>query len=104
MAAGKLQVRLELSADTPDSMDFRDTYAGLNDPWYCFEPTRDGGVNLWANPEGFEHLARYFLKLARSDKVDGFHAHHALDADQEGPTMGGPELTTGLAKRPERTA
>jgi hypothetical protein len=41
--------------------------------------------------EGVERLARYFLKLSRTDKSDTFHSHHALEFGQE--NHGEPELT-----------
>ncbi|WP_218944357.1 hypothetical protein [Marinicella rhabdoformis] len=53
-----------------------------------------GGVKLQANKEGFEHLARYFLKLARTGKNDQFHSHHSLEYGNE--SFGEPELTVIL--------
>ena len=103
MASGIIKVELELTADTPNSMHFADTYEGLRNPWYRFEPTTDGGVNLWANPDGFEHLARYFLKLARSGKVGGYHAHHTLESGK-GPSTGEAELTITVVDEPMGTA
>ena len=91
-----IKVDLTLTADTPNSMNFADAMAGLNNPWYRFEATEGGSVELWANPEGYEYLARYFLKLARSGKAEGYHAHHTLEYSH-GPSMGDPELTIGVA-------
>ena len=96
-----IDVKLRLTADTPSSMEFKDVYAGLADPWYRFEGSADGGVSLWANPDGFEWLARLFLKLARSAKVDGYHSHHTLEFGRQ-PPMGEPELTIGVVHRPQR--
>jgi hypothetical protein len=84
-------------------MHFGDTYTGLQNPWYRFEPTPEGGVNLWANPDGFEHLARFFLKMARSEKVDGYHSHHTLESGQ-GPATGDAELTITVVHEPRSTA
>jgi hypothetical protein len=101
VAKGLIKVQLELTADTPNSMLFGDTYEGLQTPWYRFEATPEGGVNLWATPDGFEHLARVFLKMARSAKVDGYHSHHTLESGH-GPSTGDAELTiTVLHKRPD---
>src|SRR5215471_3753037 len=94
-----LIVHLTLTSDTPNSMNFLDTYEGLNDVWYKFSADADGNINLWANSDGFEHLARYFLKMARSGKNVGYHAHHKLEfaSQQEYP-----ELTIGFCSRPEK--
>ena len=103
MAQGSFKVELELTADTPSSMHFADTYEGLRNPWYRFEATPEGGVNLWANPDGYEHLARFFLKMARSGKVDGYHSHHTLESGQ-GPSTGAAELTITLVHEPPARA
>ena len=88
----KFKVELVLDQDTPNSISFDDTYEGLNDKeWYKFTTDEFGGVLLEANQEGYEHLARYFLKLARTEKVEGFHSHHALEFGEE--NNGEPELT-----------
>jgi hypothetical protein len=95
----RIHVRLDLSADGPNSMDFRDTYAGLDDIWYRFSTDEHGNVELWANADGFEHLARYFLKMARGGKLIGYHAHHTLEfGGDNGP--GTREVTIGLANPP----
>jgi len=80
-------------------MQFDDTYAGLDGIWYRFSADRGGNVDLWATPAGFEHLARYFLKLARGAKSEGYHAHHALEfgGDQY---AAGRELTIGVVSIP----
>ncbi len=96
-----IDVKLRLTADTPSTMVFQDVYAGLGDPWYRFEVTPEGGVNLWANRDGYEWLARIFLKLARSEKVDGYHSHHTLEFSR-GPSTGDAELTIGLVTHPDR--
>jgi hypothetical protein len=93
-----IQVSLTLTRDMPNSMDFRDTYSGLQDIWYKFESDAAGNITLWANADGFEHLARYFLKMARTEKNPGYHAHHYLEFGSSEP---GPELTIGFANRPE---
>src|SRR5262249_8492752 len=94
-----IDVRLTLTRDTPNSMDFRDTYLGLQDIWYKFESDADGNVTLWANADGFEHFARYFLKMARTGKNYGYHAHHSLEFGKRVPP--GPELTIVFTNRPE---
>jgi hypothetical protein len=93
-----IHVNLMLTSDTPNSMDFRDTYEALDGIWYQFSTDLDGSVGLWANNDGFEHLARYFWKMARSGKNPGYHAHHKLEfgSDRENP-----ELTVGFCNRPE---
>jgi hypothetical protein len=103
MSLGRIKVELELTADTPSSMHFADNYEGLRDPWYRFEVTPEGGVDLWATPDGFEHLARFFFKMARSDKADGYHSHHTLESGQ-GPSTGEAELTVTVVHEPSRTA
>jgi hypothetical protein len=60
-----IHVNLMLTSDTPNSMNFLDTYEGLEEIWYKFSVDVDGNIDLWANADGFEHLARYFLKMAR---------------------------------------
>lgn len=88
----KFKVELELTDDGPNSINFEDTYDGLNDrEWYSFSVTDCGGIVLQANQEGYEHLARYFLKLSRTEKKNGFHSHHALEFGEE--SHGEPELT-----------
>ncbi len=101
--AGQVTVSLSLSDDGPDTINMRDTYQGLVSPWYSFQAEANGSVTLWANQEGFEHLARYFLKLARTPKHDGFHSHHQLELrfGADGPTKGGPELTIGVTPAPK---
>jgi len=85
-----IEVQLSLTRDTPNSMNFEDTYSGLEDVWYKFESDMAGNVTLYANADGFEHLARYFLKMARGGKNHGYHAHHSLEFGEEPQ---GPELT-----------
>jgi hypothetical protein len=98
--ADTVRVELEIAADTPTSMTFADTYAGLERVWYRFSADADGNVELWATPDGFEHLARRFLKLARTNKVSGYHSHGPLESGR-GPTGGvGPELTIGVTDAP----
>jgi len=93
------EVRLTLTRDTPNSMNFLDTYAGLNRIWYKFESDPSGNITLSANTDGFEHLARYFLKMARSGKHPGYHAHHSLEYG--GGPVDEPELTIMLASAPD---
>ncbi|EKU96241.1 hypothetical protein Lepto7375DRAFT_0226 [Leptolyngbya sp. PCC 7375] len=91
------KVELELTDDGPNSINFEDTYEGLNDEeWYKFSVNEYDGILLQANQEGFEHLARYFLKLSRTGKSDTFHSHHALEFGQE--NYGEPELTIVVTK------
>jgi len=92
-----IDVRLTLTRDEPNSMNFEDTYKGLADVWYRFEASPQGGVTLFANADGFEHLARYFLKMARNGKKDGYHAHHPLEF---GKLPEGPELTVIFVNEP----
>ena len=72
------EVNLQLTDDGPDCMDFDDTYQGLENIWYQVRVGDHGGVSILANPDGFEHLARIFLKLARTEKSAGYHSHHPL--------------------------
>jgi hypothetical protein len=92
-----IEVHLSLTRDSPNSMDFRDTYFGLEDIWYRIDVDANGNVNLQANADGFEHLARYFLKMARSGRNPGYHAHHL----EFGRHDEGAELTMTFANRPE---
>jgi len=92
-----IDVHLSLTRDKPNTMNFEDTYAGLSDAWYKFESDAKGNITLLANEEGFEHLARYFLKMARTEKRAGYHAHHPLEF---GRHPEGPELTVMLANEP----
>jgi hypothetical protein len=94
-----IDVHLTLTRDKPNSMNFEDTYAGLPDAWYKFEADSKGNVTLLANAEGFEHLARYFLKMARTKKNIGYHGHHGLEL---GKYPEGPELTIMLANEPRQ--
>lgn len=94
-----IDVRLILTRDKPNSMNFQDTREGLKDIWYKFEADAAGNVTLLANADGYEHLARYFLKMARSEETPGYHAHHSLEFG--GEREPGPELTIVFADRPE---
>jgi hypothetical protein len=89
-----IKIQMELTADTPNSMSFADVYDGLKDPWYLFEANAHGGVNLCANEDGFEFLARFFLKMARGQKANGYHSHDSLELGKE--SFGEPELTIVL--------
>ena len=91
-----IDVHLTLARDKPNTMDFRDTYAGLRDIWYKFEVDSTGNVNLMANTDGFEHLARYFLRMARTGENPGYHAHHTLEF---GGLPDVPELTISFVER-----
>jgi hypothetical protein len=93
-----IEVRITLTRDQPNSMNFLDTYSGLENIWYRFDADASGNINLWANADGFEHLARYFLKMARSGKNPGYHAHHHLEFGDRDES--GPELTIGFGERP----
>jgi hypothetical protein len=61
-------------------MTCADTCVGLERVWYRFAADPDGNVELWATADGFGHLARYFVKLARTGKVSGFHGHSPLES------------------------
>lgn len=91
-------VHLTLTRDDPNSMNFKDTYSGLDRVWYKFEAEPGGNVTLRANADGFEHLARYFLKMARSGKALGYHAHHI--AEFGGDPGSQPELTIIIGEPP----
>jgi hypothetical protein len=75
MSSETTEVHLTLTCDQPNSMNFVDTYAGLDHIWYKVEVDAKGNVDLKANADGFEHLARYFLKTARCQKNPGYDAH-----------------------------
>ena len=75
----EFEVNLKLIVDTPNSMTFGDTYEGLENIWYKFESDEDGNISILANSDGYEHLARFFLKMARTNKKDGYHSHHPLE-------------------------
>jgi hypothetical protein len=92
------EVRLTLTRDKPNSMSFEDTYSGLERIWYKFEASADGNVTLWANADGFEHLARFFFKMARSGKSLGYHSHQT--AEFGGTPLSKPEVTITLAEPP----
>jgi hypothetical protein len=92
-----IDVHLTLTRDKPNSMNFEDMYSGLGDVWYKFEVDAKGNVSLFANADGFEHLGRYFLKMARTGKTH-CHAHHTLEF---GRTAGeSPELTITFVSQP----
>ena len=93
-----IEIHLTLTRDTPSSMTFKDTYQDLNRIWYKFETDGSGNIMLSANCDGFEHLARYFLKMARTGKRVGYHAHHTLEYG-ELPGLG-PEVIIALADAP----
>lgn len=94
------EVRLTLSADGPNTMNFLDTYEGLDNIWYRFDVDNLGNVSLWANRDGFEHLARFFLKMARSGKEPGYHSHNPLEFGKD-QYAEGRELTIGFANGPD---
>jgi hypothetical protein len=94
----RIEVHLKLTRDKPNSMNFEDTYSGLDRIWYRFESDAAGNVTLSANADGFEHLARYFLKMSRSGKMRGYHAHHALEFGEQSGSA--PELTIVFADAP----
>jgi hypothetical protein len=94
-----IDVHLKLAADTPDSMTFAEVYEGLDQIWYRFSADSKGNVELWATRDGFEWLARYFLKLSRSEKIPGFHDHLTLEFSS-GPSLSEPELTIGVVNAP----
>lgn len=92
-----IEVNLKLHSDSPNSMSFGDTYEGLENPWYKIETDKHGNIWLWANEEGFEHLARVFLKFARGSKVLGYHSHHSSEFGKE-TESGQPEWTLTLCE------
>jgi hypothetical protein len=90
-----VKVELEFAVDAPNSMTYAELYEGLDNIWYRFSADAAGNVELWANRHGFEYLGRYFLKLARTPKVEGYHAHSTLEFSG-GPSTSEPELTIGI--------
>ena len=78
-------------------MNFVDTYAGLDHIWYKVEMDAKGNVDLKANADGFEHLARYFLKMARCQKNPGYHAHQGVEFGK----MKGPKFTITIVDKYE---
>ena len=96
-----IDVQLRLTRDQPNSMNFHDTCAGLGDIWYRFDVDANGNLTLRANSDGFEQLARFFLKMARTGKNPGYHSHHTLEF---GLRDQGPEFTVILAERPESSS
>jgi hypothetical protein len=52
-------------------MNFVDTYAGLDDIWHKVEVDAKGNVDLKANADGFEHLARYFSRWPGARRIPG---------------------------------
>ena len=95
----ELKVELVLQGDTPNSIGLRECATGLTLPWYRIAGESDGGATVFATPDGFEYLARLFLKLARCPKVKGYHLHTGLEFGRE-PADGGPELTIGVWDEP----
>jgi hypothetical protein len=93
-----IDVQLTLTRDKPNSMHFEDVYKGLDKIWYKFETDATGNVALFANRDGFEYLARYFLKMARTGKCVGYHGHHSLEYG--GPPAERPELTITWSNAP----
>lgn len=90
-----VKVELEFAVDEASAMTYAELYEGLDDIWYRFSADAAGNVELWANADGFEYLGRYFLKLARTPKVSGYHAHSSLEFSG-GPSTSEPELTIGI--------
>jgi hypothetical protein len=97
MSSETIEVHLTLTCDQPNSMNFTDTYAGLGDVWYKVVVDAQGNVDLRANADGFEHLARYFLKMARCQKNPGYHDHQWVEFGK----MEGPEFTITIVDRHE---
>jgi hypothetical protein len=93
-----IDVHLTLTRDNPNTINFEDTHSGLGDVWYKSEVDAKGDVSLFANADGFEHLARYFLKMARTGKRHGFDAHHTLEF---GKLPEGSELTITFVTQPQ---
>jgi hypothetical protein len=94
----RFEVHFTLTRDTPNSMNFADILDGLEKRWYKFESDAQGNITLRANEQGFEHLARFFLKMARSGKILGYHSHHTVQYGDEPGSQ--PELTIILAEAP----
>ena len=99
---GNVKVSLMLSEDGPLTIEFADTYAGLKRPWYHVDVRPKGDVEFWANREGFEHLGRLFLKLARTAKDPRFHLHLPLEYHHERVQIleNEPELRIGFDDAP----
>jgi hypothetical protein len=96
----KFEIKLTLNADTPNSIGLEDCAEGLKSAWYKITAERSGEVTVFANPDGFEYLARLFLKFARCPKAEGFHIHEGLEFGHKPPDEG-PELTIGVSERPK---
>jgi len=73
----------------------------LGDIWYRIDVDVKGNVTLRANADGFEQLARFFLKMAGTGKNPGYHSHHSLEF---GLKDQGPEVTVIFAERPESSS
>jgi hypothetical protein len=93
-----IDVHLTLTRDNPSTMNFEDTHCGLEGVWYKSEVDAKGNVSLFANADGFEHLAGYFLKMARTGKRLGLDAHHTLEF---GKRPEAPELTITFVTQPQ---
>jgi hypothetical protein len=74
-----IDVHLTLTRHNPNTntMNFEDTHSGWGGVWYKSEVDAKGKVSLFANADGFEHLARYFLKMARTGKQARLRPPHA---------------------------
>jgi hypothetical protein len=92
----RIGIHLELVNDGPNAMSYQDCTRGLEEPWYSATGEQDGSVTLNANPEGFEFLARVFLKLARTPQPPGFHVHIPLVYQDYLHSDRKPELTLGI--------
>jgi hypothetical protein len=94
----KFKIKLTLIADTPNSIGLEDCADGLKSPCYRITAHPSGEVTVFANPDGFEYLARLFLKFARCPKAEGFHIHEGLEFGHKPPDEG-PELTIGVSEK-----
>ena len=98
----KIKIDLTLLDDGANGIGYHDCAADLREPWYRAYGDPDGSVALNGNPEGFEFLARIFLKLARCPKDKGFHIHLPLAyADELEKWFGReePMLTIGILEK-----
>lgn len=95
----KIKIDLTLLDDGANGISYDDCASDLQEPWYRAYGDPDGSVALNGNPEGFEFLARVFLKLARCAKDKGFHIHLPLDYEEGLFSAERPEFTIAILEK-----